>query len=81
MRVSLPLMKNLLTLLVKFVLLALGVTAVVLATDAAIQKKIHGLGMNLLIFSNKEMKHILEMVKHLKKSGLLVKGVSETIEN
>ena len=81
MRVSLPLMKNLLTLLAKFVLLALGVTAVVLATDAAIQKKIHGLGMNLLIFSNKEMKHILEMVKHLRKSGLLVKGVSKTIEN
>ena len=52
-----------------------------LATDAAIQKKIHGLGMNLLIFSNKEMKHILEMVKHLRKSGLLVKGVSKTIEN
>ena len=65
----------------KWVLLALGVTAVVLATDAAIQKKIHGLGMNLLIFSNKEMKHILEMVKHLRKSGLLVKGVSKTIEN
>ena len=81
MRVSLPLMKNLLTLLAKFVLLALGVTEVVPATNAAIQKKIHELGITLLIFSNKEMKHILEMVKHLGKSGLLVKGVSKTIEN
>ena len=81
MRVSLPLMKNLLTLLAKFVLLALGVTAVVPATNAVIQKKVHELGITLLIFSNKEMKHILEMVKHLRKSGLLVKGISKTIEN
>ena len=41
MRVYLTLMENLLTLLAKNVLLPLGVRAAVLATDAAIQKKIY----------------------------------------
>ena len=32
-------------------------------------------------FSNEEMNHIMEKVKSLEESGLLIKDVSETIEN
>ena len=38
---------------VENVLITLGLTAVVSATDAAIQKKIYGLGITTLIISNK----------------------------
>ena len=34
-----------------------------------------------LIISNDEMKDIIEIVKYLEDSGLLFKGVSETIQN
>ena len=34
-----------------------------------------------LIISNDEMKDIIEIVKSLEDSGLLLKGVSETIQN
>ena len=51
------------------------------AADAAIQKKIHGSGTTALIISNGEMKDIIKIVKLLKESGLLIKGISETIKN
>ena len=35
----------------------------------------------MLVISNKEMKKILKLVKSVEESGLLIKGVSETIEN
>ena len=34
-----------------------------------------------MIISNEEMKGILEIVKHLEESSLLVKGVSKITEN
>ena len=34
-----------------------------------------------LIISNEEMNDIIRIVKSLKQSGLLTKGVSETIKN
>ena len=34
-----------------------------------------------LIISNEEMQDIMKIVKSLGKSGLLIKGVSETIKN
>ena len=40
-------------------------------------KKILGSGSPRLIISNKEMEDIMTMVKSLKNSGLLLKGVSE----
>ena len=43
MKVGLPLMKNVIKLLAKSVLIPLGLLAAVLATDGAIQKKIHAL--------------------------------------
>ena len=37
--------------------------------------------MTTLVFSNKNFNDITKIVKYLEKSGLLLKGVSETIEN
>ena len=42
-------------------------------------KKILGSGTTTLILLNEEMEDIMEIVKSLKDSGLLLKGVSETI--
>ena len=59
------------------------ITAAASAADAGIHKKILGLGNNnntILIISNGEMKDI-QIVKSLEDSGLLIKGVSETIQN
>ena len=38
-------------------------------------------GMAPLIILNKKMNDIIKIVKSLEESGLLIKGVSETIEN
>ena len=40
-----------------------------------------GSGMTTLIISNEEMNDILKIIKSLEESGLLTKGVSETIKN
>ena len=53
--------------------------AAALATDAAIHKKMFGSGTATLIISNEEMNDIMRIVKSLKESGLLIKGVGETI--
>ena len=58
-------MKNVLTLLANSVLIPLGLTAAVLATDKTTQKKTFGSGMTTMITSNKEMKNIMEIVKFL----------------
>ena len=71
MTAGLPLIKNILTLLVKSLLIPLRSTAVASATGEAIQKNIHGSGITALIISNEEMEE----------SGLLIKGISETIKN
>ena len=65
----------------KSVLLPLGLTAAASAADAGIHKKILGYGHNntTLIISNDEMDDIL--VKSLENSGVLLKGVSETVQN
>ena len=55
MTAGLPLMKNIHASLVKKFLMPLGLTAVASATDAALQKKIFGLGMTALMISNEEM--------------------------
>ena len=71
---------NLLTPLIKNFLVPLELKADVLATDAAIQENIFGSGANALIISNKEMEHIMKIIKSLEESSLLVEGVSETIK-
>ena len=59
----------------------LGLTAAASAADAGIHKKILGAGATTLIISNDEKKDIIRIVKSLEDSGLLLKGVSETIQN
>ena len=81
LKTGLPLMKNVLKPLAKSVLVPLGLTAAASATDSAIQKNIFGSGMTTLIISNEKMNDIMKIVKSLEKSGLLIKGVSETIKN
>ena len=79
LQTGLPLIKNVITPLVKSVLIRLGLTAAVLAADAGIDKKILGSGTTTLIISNDEMKNFINIVNSLEDSGLLLKGVSETI--
>ena len=40
-----------------------------------------GLCTTTLIVSNEEMNSIMKIVKSLEESGLLIKGVSDTVEN
>ena len=68
-------MKNILKPLAKSVLIPLGLTAVALATDAAIYKKMFGSGTTTLIISKKEMNDILKIIKSFEESGLLIKRV------
>ena len=81
MKVGLPLMKNVLTSLAKIVLLPLRLAAIASATDPAIQQKIYGSGMAILIIWNKKKERYHEILWSLEESGLLIKGVSETIQN
>ena len=68
-----PLTKNLLT--------PLELTAAMSAIDGSIKKKMLGSGTTTLIVSNDEMDDILKIVKSLENSGVLVNGVSETIQH
>ena len=72
-------MKDVVTRLVKRVLVSLGLMEAVSATVGAIQN-VFGSGTILIIF-NKEMDDIMKIVKYLEESGLLTKVVNETIEN
>ena len=73
-------MKNVLTPLVKSVLVSLGLIAAASATDAAIQKNIFGSGTTL-VFSNQEIDDVMKVAKSLEDAGFLIKGISEIIEN
>ena len=81
LKAGLPLIKNVIKPLAKSVLIPLGLTAAASAADAGIHKKILGSGTTTLIISNDEMKDIIKIVKSLEDSGLLLKGVTETVQN
>ena len=88
LKTGLPLIKNVIKPLAKSLLIPLGLPATGSAVDAGIHKKILGSGKHnqnnnttTLIISNDEMKDIIEIVKSLEDSGLLLEGVSETIQN
>ena len=72
MKVAMPLAKN--------VLAPLGLTAVMSAIDGSIQKKIHGSSVKLII-EQEDMNHILKIFETIENSGILLKGVTKTIEN
>ena len=75
-------MKSVITPLAKSVLIPLGLTAAASAADAGINKKILGLGNNTtLIISNNEIEDLIKIVKSLEDSGLLLKGVTESVQN
>ena len=86
LKAGLPLMKSVIKPLAKSVLGPLGLTAAASAADAGIYKKVLGSGQpnnnnTILIISNDEMDDILKIVKSLEDSGVLLKGVGETIQN
>ena len=73
MKVAMPLAEN--------ILAPLGLTAAISAIDGSIKKKMFGSRTTTLIISNDEMDDILKIVKSLENSGVLLKGVSETIQH
>ena len=83
LKTGLPLIKNVIKPLAKSVLIPLVLTAAASAADAGIHKKILGSGHNntKLIISNDEIDDIIKMVKSLEDSGLLLKGITETVQN
>ena len=46
-----------------------------------IHKKILGSGNTTLIISNDKMEDIIKIIKSLEDCGLLLKGVTETVQN
>ena len=83
--------KNVITPLAKSVLIALGLRAAASAADAGIHKKILRSGgrrhsssashNTTLIISNKDMEDLIKIVKSLGDSGLLLKEVTESVQN
>ena len=73
MKVAMPLAKKLLA--------PLGLSAAMSAINGSIKKKMLGSGITTLIISNDEMDVILKIVKSLENSGVLLKGISETIQH
>ena len=72
MKVAMPLAKN--------VLAPLGLIAAMSAIDGGIQKKMRGEGIKLII-EQEDLNDIIKIIKSLQNSGILLKGVSKTIEN
>ena len=81
MTAGLPLMKRVLTPLGKGVLLPLRLLAGMSAAEATIENKIYGSGGTALTIANEKMEDIMKIVKSLEESGLLVKGMNETVNN
>ena len=75
-------LKNVIKPLAKNVLIHLGLTAAASASDAGIHKKLLGSGnMTPLTISNNEIEDIIKIVKYLEDSGLLLEGITETVQN
>ena len=84
LKTVLPLIKNVIIPLAKSILIPLGLTAAASAADAGMHKKILGSGHNnttTLIISNNEMEGIIKIDQALEDSGLLLRGVTETVQN
>ena len=81
MKNGLSLIGNVIKSSAKSILIPLGLTATVSATDTTIHKRMFGSRFKTRIIFNKEMKDIKKIVKPLEGSGLLIKRVSETSKN
>ena len=83
-KTGLPLIKNMIKPLAKNVLIPLELTTAASAADAGTHKKISGSGHQntaTQIVSDYEVEDIIKIAKSLQESGLLLKEVSETIQN
>ena len=81
-KAGLPLIANVIKPLAKSVLIPLGLTAAASVADAGIHKKILGSGKNTtLIISNNDIEDLIKIVESLEDSGLLINGVTETVQN
>ena len=74
-------MKNVIETLGKSVLISLGLTAAASAADAGVHNKIFESGNTTLITSNNKLGDIIKIVKSLEDSDLLLRGVTETVQN
>ena len=89
LKAGLPITKNVIKLLVKSVLVPLGSTAAASAAEPRIHKKnlriccpsSSAARTTALIISNDEIKDTIKIIKFLEDSGLLLKRVSETVQN
>ena len=82
LKTALPLIKNVIETLAKSVLIPIGLTTAASAADAGIHKKILGSeNMTTLTISNNEIEDIIKILKSLKDSGLLLEGLTETVQN
>ena len=78
LQTELLLIKNVIKPLSKSVLIPLGLTAAASAADTGIHKKILGSGNTTL--SNDEIEYIIEIVKSLQDSGLLLEEVTKMVQ-
>ena len=82
LKTGLPFIKKVIIPLANSVLIPLGLTAAASAADAGIHQKILGSGnTTTLIILNKDMEDLIKIVKSLEDSGLLLKGVTESVQN
>ena len=97
LKTGLPLIQNVIKQLAKSVSIPLGLTAATLTTDAGIHKKILGSGNpsyshnnnnnnnnsnnTVLIIPNDEIEDIIKILKSLEDSGLLLEGITETVQS
>ena len=81
LKTGLPLIKNVIKPLAKSVLIPLGLTAAASAADAGVHNKIFESGNTTLITSNNKLGDIIKIVKSLEDSDLLLRGVTETVQN
>ena len=84
LKTGLPLITTVIKPLAKGALIPLGLAAAASAADAGIHKKILRSGHNnttTLIISNDEINDSFDIVKSYQDSGLLLKGVTETVQN
>ena len=82
LKTGLPLTEIVVKPLAKRVLIPLELTAAESVTQMQLFiKKMFGPGTPTLIITDKEMNDVMKIVESLKKSGLLIRGVCETIRN
>ena len=81
LKIGLPLISNVIKPLAKSVLIPLGSTTAEEADAGKHKRKLGSGNTTTLIISNNEINNIIKIIKSLEDSGLLLKGVTETVQN